>query len=553
MNTKTNYNIAQTLSDVAAKMPDETALISKKIFGYQTWSFRDLNGIADAYAHGLVDNGVRKGDRVILMVGPSMEFVCLAFALFKIGAVAILIDPGMGYKNLLHCIGSVEPSVFIGVPKAHIFKRLFPEPFARVRINICVGRSFGIFGMSLQRAANFSKGSFSCEDTANDDPAAIIFTTGSTGPPKGVQYEHGIFSAQLKLIRNYYGIGPGDIDQPAFPLFALFSTALGACAVIPDMNPAHPARVNPKKFITTIHDYGVTYSFGSPAIWNVVSRYCLAKNIRLPSLKKVLMAGAPVQGELIERVTKIMAEKGEIHTPYGATESLPIVSMTGREILDETWRKTKEGKGICVGRPLPEIDVKVIPISDAPIKDWNKVEFLPVGETGEIIVKGDVVTKAYFHNDRENTLAKIQENTSFWHRMGDVGYFDDKDRLWFCGRKGHRVVTEKETMFTIPCEAVFNEHPLVSRSALVGVGEEGMQMPVLIVEPCGKLRNRQQFLADLQEIGSRYEHTRQISCFLIHPAFPVDIRHNAKIFREKLAVWAAEQIEREMRSVKGKD
>jgi acyl-CoA synthetase (AMP-forming)/AMP-acid ligase II len=542
MNTKTNYNIAQTLSDVAAKMPDETALISKKTFGYQTWSFRDLNGITDAYAHGLVDKGLRKGDRVILMVRPSMEFVCLAFALFKIGAVAILIDPGMGYKNLLRCIGSVEPSVFIGVPKAHLFKGLFPEPFARVKINICVGKSFGIFGMSLQRVANFSKGSFSCVDTANDDLAAIIFTTGSTGPPKGVQYEHGIFSAQLKLIRNYYGIGPGDIDQPAFPLFALFSTALGACAVIPDMNPAHPARVNPKKFIKTMHAYGVTYSFGSPAIWNVVSRYCLAKNIRLPSLKKVLMAGAPVQGELIERVTKIMAEMGGIHTPYGATESLPIVSMTGKEILGETWSKTKEGKGICVGRPLPEIDVNVIPISDAPIKDWHKVEFLPVGEIGEIIVKGDVVTKAYFHNDRENSLAKIQDNSAIWHRMGDVGYFDDKGRLWFCGRKGHRVVTEKETMFTIPCEAVFNEHPLVSRSALVGVGEEGRQMPVLIVEPCGKLRNRQQFLAELQEIGSRYEHTRQISRFLIHPAFPVDIRHNAKIFREKLAVWAAEKL-----------
>lgn len=537
-----NHNIAQTLTDVARKMPNETALICKSFPGRKNWTYKELDRITDAYAHGLVEQGIKRGDRVMLMVKPSLAFVCLTFALFKVGAVAVLIDPGMGYKNLLRCIGSVGPSVFVGIPKAHLFKKIFPKPFSTVKINVCAGRAFGMFGLSLRRLADFTKGDFPCAETVPEDLAAIIFTTGSTGPPKGVQYEHGIFSAQLKLIKDYYRIGPGDIDQPAFPLFALFSTALGACCVIPDMNPAHPARVNPKKFIATILKYEVTYSFGSPAIWNVVSRYCLARSITLPSLKKVLMAGAPVSGELVGRVKEIMPEDGEIHTPYGATESLPIVSITGSEIIGETWAQTRQGKGTCVGKPLPGIEIKIIPISDTPIDDWQSVPFLPVGEVGEIVVKGGVVTKSYFNNDMENGSAKIRDNSEIRHRMGDVGYFDDKGRLWFCGRKAHRVITEKETLFTIPCEAIFNEHPLVYRSALVGVGEKSNQTPVLIVEPCGKIRNRRQFINDLREIGSRYEHTPQISHFLIHPSFPVDIRHNAKIFREKLAVWAAEQL-----------
>jgi len=541
-----NHNIGQTLPDIAARYPDRTGLICKAGDGYKSWTFREMDATADWFAQRLTSLGVHNGDRVMLMVKPSIEFITLTFALFKMGTVVILIDPGMGYKNLLRSIGQVKPAVFIGIPKAHLFKRIFPKPFSSVRTSVCIGTSLGLFGKSLRAAMADrcqSYGTpFAAAEKAPDDLAAILFTTGSTGPPKGVCYEHGVFQAQLQLIRDYYHIGPQDIDQPAFPLFALFSTALGACSVIPEMDPAKPARVDPARFVKTISENQVTYSFGSPAIWNVVSRYCRTNNITLPSLKKILMAGAPVPGDLLQRTLAVLGPDAEIHTPYGATESLPIASITASEILAETWDESKTGKGVCVGKPLPNITIRIIRISDEPISQWDAALQLPAGEIGEIIVRGPLVTGGYDNNDRENKLAKIKDKDGFWHRMGDVGYFDEKGRLWFCGRKGHRVITESGTMYTICCEALFNEHPAVFRSALVGVGPDKNKIPVILVEMHNINVNQETLFAELEKIAGENEHTVTIKYFLIHPGFPVDIRHNAKIFREKLAVYAEEQL-----------
>lgn len=534
-----NRNIAAVLQRVAADMGRETALVHKIRGRYQRLTFVDLDRSRRDFAARLRGGGgIRPGDRVMLMVRPSMEFISLTFALFSIGAVVILIDPGMGYRNLLRCIKSVRPDILIGIPRAVLFSRLFPGPFASVRKRICVGPGLGVLGKSLTalKPAPDNREFVA----ATDELAAIIFTTGSTGPPKGVQYTHGIFHAQLRLIQDYYGIGPGEVDQPAFPLFALFSTALGARAVIPDMDPSRPARVDPKKFIRTLLDESVTYSFGSPAIWNVVSRYCLDKDISLP-VKKILMAGAPVSGELVERVAKIIPPDGEIHTPYGATESLPITSIEGREILRDCWPLTGKGKGVCVGRPLPGITVRIIRPVAGPIGDWQQVQKLDCGEIGEIVVKGAVVTRAYDHNSAETEMAKIPDGDSFRHRMGDMGYFDDLGRLWFCGRKAHVVHTADGPMYSICCEGIFNTHPHVLRSALVGTGRSGRQVPVILVEK-KKGVGEEKLLTELKRLAGQHPLTKRISTFFVHPGFPVDIRHNAKIFREKLVLWAEKRL-----------
>jgi acyl-CoA synthetase (AMP-forming)/AMP-acid ligase II len=540
MTTPENHNIALALSEVTARQPERIALIARD---GRRWSFRELDRQVSAYAHGLARLGLNTSDRVALMVPPSPEFIALAFAFFRLKAPVILIDPGMGYRNLLRCLAGVGPTVFIGSPKANLFRRLNPATFATVRQAICVGGGWGLLGRSLKRVADYHRGPFVTPLTGADDLAAIIFTTGSTGPPKGVRYRHGVFQAQLRLIRDYYGITPDDLDQPAFPLFGLFATALGAGAVFPEMDPSRPARVDPARFIKSIREEQVTYSFGSPAIWNVVSRYCLAKGIVLDSLRLVLMAGAPVSGELIDRVHRILPPGAVVHTPYGATEALPVASCTGAEILAETWPLTRTGAGVCVGRPLPGNSVKVIRTCDEPIPDWTAVAELEHGQIGEIVVNGPVVTEGYEQNDRENTLAKIRDGAVVWHRMGDLGYLDGQGRLWFCGRRAHRVTTANGELYTIPCEAIFNEHPEVSRSALVGVTRfgEAQPTPVLIVEAQGKV-DQPQLFAELRQLALASPLTVSIEHFLIHPAFPVDIRHNAKIFREKLAVWAAEQL-----------
>jgi acyl-CoA synthetase (AMP-forming)/AMP-acid ligase II len=537
----TNCNIGAALHEAAAARGDALALVTGKNGQYRQWSFRELLLACCRHADALHVQGVRRGDRVMLMVRPSLDFISLSFALFQLGAVVILIDPGMGYKNLLRCIGAVKPAVLIAIPPVQLVARLFRKPFQSVRSRICIGPSLGgLLGVTLAADADAD---FTAVTATEDEPAAVIFTTGSTGPPKGVQYTHGIFCSQLQFIRDYYGIGPGDIDQPGFPLFGLFAAALGAAAVIPDMDPTRPAQVDPARFVRSIQDWQVTYSFGSPAIWNVVSRYCIEQKITLP-VRKILMAGAPVPGELIERMQRIMPPDGTVYTPYGATESLPSTSITGKEILSETWARTRIGKGTCVGRPLPGMTIQIIKPVDGPPADWREAEPLPPESIGEIAVKGPVVTRAYDQNERETKLAKISDSSGFWHRMGDMGYLDQQGRLWFCGRKAHRVLTADGPLYSVCCEAVFNEHPQVFRSALVGIGEPGAQQPALIVELYEKPADEERLFADLRRLALANPLTAEIDSFLIHHAFPVDIRHNAKIFREKLAVWAAGKLRR---------
>ncbi len=540
-----NVNIGQRLSERARDQAGEIGLVEAATG--RVMSFQELNGRADALAFSLQAKGVKPGERVMLMVRPSADFICLTFALFKLGAVVILIDPGMGYRNLLRCIAGVQPQVFIGIPVAHLFRLLFRAPFRSVRVSFCCGSSWGLLGPDICQVAGIASQPFPVYPARADELAAIIFTTGSTGPPKGVRYEHGVFNAQLRLIRDYYQIGPGQIDQPGFPLFALFATALGARAIIPDMDPTRPARVDPRKFVSSLQEQQVTYSFGSPAIWNVVSRYCQDQGIVLESLQQVLMAGAPIPGDLIARMQAILPPGARIHTPYGATESLPIVSIEGKEIVESTWPLSRQGHGICVGRPLPGIEVRIIAFSDGPVPLWDEGLCLPPGQIGEIVVSGDVVTRAYENNEQENRLAKIKDQTSFWHRMGDLGYLDAQGRLWFCGRRAHRVETGAGVLFTIPCEAIINEHPDVARSALVGILDPvhpGWQLPVMIVEPV-RMRtiNGERLLTEVRELAAASPLTASIHHFLSHPDFPVDIRHNAKIFREKLSNWARKQLQ----------
>jgi acyl-CoA synthetase (AMP-forming)/AMP-acid ligase II len=265
----------------------------------------------------------------------------------------------------------------------------------------------------------------------------------------------------------------------------------------------------------------------------------------LPSLKRAISAGAPVPAAVLERFTKMLSPEAQVFTPYGATEALPVCSIGSTEILNETRHATDQGRGVCVGNPVPGIDLEIVAISDQPIATWDESLTLGTDEIGEIVVKGPQVTQGYFNRAESTALGKIADpdHGGFYHRMGDLGYRDEQGRIWFCGRKAHRVETAEETLFTIPCEAVFNTHQAVFRTALVGIGESG-QRPVLCVElekgadTSALAKVHQELLA----IGAEHEVTRNIKTFLFHPEFPVDIRHNAKIFREKLALWATEKL-----------
>ena len=538
----TSFNIAASLAYWAKETPSQSAIIEMRNKTQVT--FKQLDKETGLIASGLLQSGMKKGDRVLLMVPYGTQFVTLAFALFKAGAVPVLIDPGMGKKNVLHCIKQSEPRGMIAIPLAHAIKTLIPSAFKSIQLSVTVGRKWFWSGPTLDQVKRNGQTDYQMGETLEDESAAVLFTSGSTGPAKGVLYTHGMFNQQTRVLREHFGILPGKKDLPTFPLFGLFNTGMGVTSIIPNMDPACPAKVNPENIIRPIQAHKITSSFGSPALWDKVSRYCKKNLVKLPSLRLILIAGAPVSGILLKRFETILDPSCKVLTPYGATEALPITSIERQEIINDTWAQSEKGKGTCIGRPVPEAEVKIIHILDKPILKWEDDLEIPKGQTGEIIVKAPWVTKTYLNCEDITHLAKIPDGETFWHRMGDLGKLDEQNRLWFCGRKNHRVLTHAETLFTIPCEALFNKHPDVRRSALVGIGSGSYHEPVIIIEPEDKGRlnkDREIFIRELREIAATSPQTRIIKKILFHPDFPVDVRHNAKIFREKLTIWAENQ------------
>ncbi|WP_136525288.1 fatty acid CoA ligase family protein [Geomonas ferrireducens] len=535
-------NIAAHLPEMSRRQPDTRAIIFPK--GKRSLSFSELNRLSDRIARGLLENGICRGVRTVLMVTPSPEFFALTFALFKVGAVPVLIDPGLGIKNLKQCFAEAQPHAFIGIPKAHVARKLFSWGKETIRTCITVGPRLFWEGTTLAAIIEGQKDDspFTLAPTMKEDVAAILFTSGSTGVPKGAVYSHGNFAAQVQALKQVYGIEPGEIDLPTFPLFALFAPALGMTAVIPEMDFTRPGSVNPRKIVGPINEYGVTTMFGSPALINRVGRYGVEHGVKLPTLRRAISAGAPVPASVLERFTSMLNPGVQVFTPYGATEALPVCSIGSREILEETRQITDAGGGVCVGRPVEGIRLEIVQITDNPICGWDESLRVPTGTIGEIVVQGEQVTRGYYNRPESDHISKIADpaTDSFFHRMGDLGGMDEEGRVWFCGRKAHRVETETGPIYTIPCEAVFNTHPAVFRSALVGVGEPGSQRPVICIElEKGLQVDQEKVRKELEELAQEHIHTSSIDTFLFHPAFPVDIRHNAKIFREKLAVWAA--------------
>ncbi len=335
-------NVAARLRRVAQSMPRAVAVVEPLGYDrqgkrrYRHVTFQQLDEQSDRIARGLWNLGVSPGTRLALLVRPGIDFVTLVFALFKAGAVTILIDPGMGRRNLIRCLAEAEPEGFVAIPLAHALRTLLRRRFPKARYNVTVGRRWFWGGPTLDDLRAGPRRGDELAPTSAEDPAAIIFTTGSTGPPKGVLYTHGNFDAQVDAIRDFYGIVPGEIDLPAFPLFGLFNGAMGVTAVIPDMDPSRPARrprQDPRSRSRLERHPSLRLSRDLEPRRRATAS-CAAT--RLPTLRRVLSAGAPVPLDVLERTKACIHPEGDVHTPYGATESLPVASISATEVLGET-------------------------------------------------------------------------------------------------------------------------------------------------------------------------------------------------------------------------
>ena len=531
------FNVAYFLAQQATAQPGATAVrapIGREPNGeirYAERNFHQLETEASAAARYFATQGIERGCRVLLMVRPGLDLIRIVFALFKMGAVPIVIDPGMGLRKFLRCVRHSQPRALVGIAPAIWIARCFRPSFRGVATKVAINRSFE------QRIEPFKKQeSYPVVDSAAEELAAILFTSGSTGPAKGVCYAHGMFLAQVEAIRRQYGIERGEVDLPMLPVFALFNPALGMCTVVPEMNPSRPAAVDPLQIVQAIQQNAVTNSFGSPALWTKIARYCEQSAITLPSVRRILMAGAPVPPGLMAAMRAIVPN-GEIHTPYGATEALPVTSISATEVLEQTADRTRAGAGTCVGCALPDVQLRIIEPVEGAIGSIDAVSLKASGKVGEIIVRGPSVTRGYDRLPEADASSKITDGAGHWHRMGDMGWLDADGRLWFCGRKVERVLAPAGPMYTDCCEAIFNAHPQVYRSALINLGDG---RPGMVIEPergsfPKSRRAREAFKESLADLGRKHVLTAAIQDFFFEASFPVDVRHNAKIHRLSLA------------------
>lgn len=538
-------NVARHLRIAATERP--AGLATKSPMGvsatgevhHDVRTFRQLDQESDAAAGYFASAGITQGARVLLAVRPGHDLIVGMFALLKLGAVPVAIDPGMGWSAFLDCVTRSRPTALVGVRAAVWLSYLPFKAFRTLSRRVTVGGS--AWKKALVPASATPR---PLAAVVPETLAAILFTSGSTGAPKGVCYTHGMFDAQIELVRATYDIRPGETDMAMLPLFALFNPALGATTVTPLLDPSKPLAADPAPIVSALITEKVTRSFGSPAIWGKIADHCEARGLKLPDLRLLLIAGAPVSGELLAKL-RVIAPHCETHTPYGATECLPVTTITADELLGEARELALRGQGTCVGRPVSGVEIRVLRETDGPIGSLAEARACAPGEIGEIIATGPSVTREYDGLPEATRLAKVDDGGRVWHRMGDLGALDAEGRLFFFGRRAEEIRTSEGDLPTESLEPAFRQHPQVFRCALIGLGTAPQQTPALVVEPrAGSFPEtadaRDRFVAELRELAKVNPEAARVKHVVFQRALPVDVRHNAKIHRLRLAKeWTA--------------
>lgn len=514
---------------------------------FQQLSFAQLQNLIWKYQRGLQQLGLSAGDKVLMLVPfkpfIGVECLALAYACIGSGAIPVFIDPGMGRKNLTKCIADINPDFFIGIPKAHLLRKLNKDIFARLKAHLYVTKN-PLFRKNLNFLNNFAAAPLAAIKPDPEQTCFIAFTSGATGVPKGVPFIHKMLLAQLEVFKNELSLKAGQKNLPLLPIFSIFNLALGVTTVFPLINPANPIGLDPKTILNLISDLEIDSAFGAPTLWEKILEFSARQAESLNSLKTLMLAGAPVPRSILQKL-QALVPNADIHTPYGATECLPVTVVSSQQILTQNLETALSGElGTFVGRPIVALDLKIIEAaSNQVLNDFSQVKVLAPYQIGEIIVRGDLVSKQYFNRAEATQKSKIVDAAGFWHRMGDLGYLDSAGNLYFCGRQNHLIKASSGEFHSVPIENIFNQHNKVKKSALVAV----LQEPAIVIEPhpCfwpDSQQAQENLKRELLDLAKTSKLTSRIEKILFHPSLPVDKRHSAKILREQLTVWANKQV-----------
>lgn len=499
-------------------------------------SFGELHDDVRRLAAGFAAHGIAKGDRVALLVPPGVDLTAALYACWRIGAVVVVADAGLGLRGMGRALRSAHPDYLIGVSRALIAARTLRWPGRRIstsRLGRGIARGLGV-ETSLEELRAVDPGTPLPEPPVEDDAAAVAFTSGATGPAKGVAYRHRQLRAQRDALVATYAIGSDDRLVAAFAPFALYGPSMGITSVVPAMDVTAPATLTARSLGAAVASVDATLVFASPsALANVAATSAGLEpheQAALRGVRLLLSAGAPVPPSTLRAMKELMP-RAECHTPYGMTEVLPVadIDLAG---IDEAG----PGRGVCVGLPLPTVDVA---ISALDVEGFATGDLTTEpGVVGEVCIRADHMKDTY---DRLWVTQHASANPSGWHRSGDVGRFDDRGRLWIEGRLAHLIVTADGPLTPLPLEQAALGAAGVTAAAAVGVGPHGAQVVVIVVVPENPPRRSRLASAPFAD-RVRAAADVDIAAVLCVPSLPVDLRHNAKVDRTRLARWGGDVL-----------
>jgi len=527
-------------------------------------TFSELKSLVTQYERGLLAQGLGPRDRVLMLCPPGIDFLALSLAVMGRGAVPVYVDPGIGKEKLIKCIADASPDAFIGSPKAHLLRLIYRKLFKRLKFSLVVTDFPFVPGATTTTGSlrRFSDAPIEPEATI-DDTAMVAFTSGATGAPKGVEFSNEMLAAQLEIFARDFGFKQGSLDLPLLTIFSLYNVALGVGSVfLANLNPGKPLDLNPREVLRIIKDLGVRSSFGSPTLWDKISRYAETTRTPMEPLESIMMAGVAVPRAVRLRLAGLLPKSGMSFTPYGATEALPVTQISSAQLEEHKPETANSGEqGVYVGQPVTGIRLKIIPVTNGAIEQLSYVTECSAGEIGEVIVAGPSVSKRYLSRPEANLNGKIPDGATIWHRMGDCGYLGKEGGLYFCGRVAHRQVFEGRALFAVPTEQIFASHGEVNRAALVGISLppqaradgrpaqspiiSSIGVPAIVIEPFAEhfprtAEHEQRLRVELTALAKSAGLPKMEIFF--HPRFPVDGRHNAKVFNDQLGVWASSEL-----------
>jgi olefin beta-lactone synthetase len=560
-------NLADIVLRVSREDPERIAVIELDGWEgyrkrrYKRHTYAELSADAESVAVGLREMGIAELTRIVFMSPPSYEACVMGVALTRVGAFSIWIDPSVGYLNMAERLRRVKPEAFLGIALAHMGRITFGWGPRTLRKLLLTGSplwpgartvtGFPPFpgARSIRSLRKQAPTKPEPPKVGPDDPCTVLYTTGSTGPAKPSLYTHRSFCQVFRNAHHSWRWDPDDeipVDMAVFPAFLFIPISAGGTMVVPPIDFARqsPAKVNSAAMIQVINDCKVGSFFAAPILIENLAREALARNLTMPSLKRVIGGGAPIFGPAERMMNAVMAPDGEVAANYGATEALPSTEMGSREHLQGLWDMTEQGAGICVGYALPGVELKIIEIVDGPIDSIEETSELPKAEVGEILVRGKHVSPEYYLDPESTRKNKVPDPEGDWHRFGDTGYIDEEGKLWVCGRVSQRVKADSGNVFPLLVEPLFDAHPKVRRCGLVGVPGPAGELPVLCVEVERDVGKNE--LAGLHQellaLAADSEVANKIHAVLFKRRLPVDPRHNSKIERRHLAKWAARQL-----------